>query len=173
MEIAQDERARMAFTELKGWPPGARQQPYEVLVDIDTFLFEFRSAYEILGKFLLRFFAEILGRRVKEAEIRAYLESKGIDMSWSDELREHRKLFFHEQAPWLAVRVANWDPWDGDLIILAHAGANPEDSSESIPFQQMSAIYSGMAKSLQHLHEWLLDEIALLEQRLCPSRPSA
>jgi hypothetical protein len=78
---------------------------YELLLDMDSFIFETRSLYEIVGKFLVALFDILFGRKINEADLQSILAEKGIDTRWITELRESRKLFFHQTAPWLAVQV--------------------------------------------------------------------
>lgn len=99
--------------------PSDRRQPYRILLEVDTFIFEFRSMYENLGKFLVLFFDRILGRGITQAAIKSELAERGVDMRWAAELDQHRKVFFHQQAPWLAVRVKSWDVFDAELLILS------------------------------------------------------
>lgn len=58
---------------------------YEILLDVDAFIFESRSTYEIVGKFLLDFFDRIFGSKVKENEIIAVQKSEGLDTRWIEE----------------------------------------------------------------------------------------
>jgi hypothetical protein len=51
------------------WVPSQRELPYEALLELDSFVFEFRSAYEILGKFLRAFSKDILGKPVGEQDL--------------------------------------------------------------------------------------------------------
>ena len=53
--------------------------PYEILIDVDSFLFESRSAHEIVGKFLREFFDRILDKQVNETDLQALLRVKYLD----------------------------------------------------------------------------------------------
>jgi hypothetical protein len=162
--VSGDKDALRAFQTGKGWIPSERDRPYKVLLEVDTFIFEFRSAYEILGKFLVLFFKVFLHRPVTEDAIKAVLKSRGVSMEWADELQAHRKIFFHEQAPWLAIRVKDWEHFSAELLILSHSGANSDDPAEVIPFDRLRAIFAGMEISLRHIQEWMMSEIEQLER---------
>jgi len=69
---------------------------------MDSFIFETRSLYEIVGKFLVTLFEILFDRKITQEELKSLLSSQGIDTRWIDELRDARILFFHETAPWLA-----------------------------------------------------------------------
>jgi hypothetical protein len=136
---------------------------FGLLLAIDGFLFEFRSTYEILGRFL-QSFCELLGEpKPTEAELLALLNSRGSATHWAVTLRERRKLFFHETAPWIAYRVHSLDPFDGDEIILHEPGADPEAPTEALAWEELQGIYQGFAESLSVFQEWLLEKIAALE----------
>jgi len=84
--------------------------PYELLVDIDCFLFESRSTYEMVGKFLREFYYRILDRKVNEDEIKSMLSERGADVRWIEELSQNRNLFIHETAPWIALKIESIKP---------------------------------------------------------------
>src|SRR5581483_6878439 len=76
---------------------------WQISIDIDSFLFEARSAYELLGKFLHAFFALIFERRITEEQVVGAVKDLGGEVAWIPILRENRKLFFHNTSPWIAV----------------------------------------------------------------------
>ena len=84
--------------------------PYRLLVDLDSFLFELRSTYEIVGKFLGGFFGRVLGRKLQEAEVIAALEASGNDTKWIGMLRRERVVSFHQTAPWIVFEVERGEP---------------------------------------------------------------
>lgn len=146
------------------WVPSQRELPYEALLELDSFVFEFRSAYEILGKFLRAFSKDILGKPVGEQDLLKVLEARGIPTAWARELQERRKFLFHEHAPWLSYRIMRVDPLDAEPVFLAHVDADPDDLSEAIPVSTPQSIYSGFDSALKELQAWALREITALEQ---------
>lgn len=62
--------------------------PPSLLLDMDSFIFETRSLYEIMGKFLVELFRTLFGRAVTEADLQAILSASEIDTRWIAELRE-------------------------------------------------------------------------------------
>jgi hypothetical protein len=145
------------------WTPTQRQLPYEVLLELDAFIFEFRSAYEILGKFLVEFSKRILGKTVKEEDLLRILSAAGINISWARELQNRRKFWFHEHAPWLVYKISNPDPLDAELIFLAHVDADPFNDNEALSLRSLNLIYAGFDRALQELQSWVLSEISSLE----------
>lgn len=142
-----------------GWVPSQRNQPYEILLEFDAYVFEFRSAYELLGKFMRLFSQEILATEVNEKDLIQILETRGIAMTWAVELKKHRILFFHQQAAWLAFNVSATEPFDPEPVFLMDADSDPRDTESTISLLQLSRIYSGFDQSLRELQQWALLEI--------------
>jgi len=137
--------------------------PCEILVEVDSFFFESRSAYEIVGKFLREFFQRIWAEDVSEAEIIRPLEEERIDTRWIKQLRDHRVLFFHHTAPWIALEVVSWEPHRFDLLVLKKLV--PDDPSDVIHFNELVEIYRGFATSMNALHRFVLKRIEEFEAR--------
>jgi hypothetical protein len=137
--------------------------PYEILAEVDSFFFESRSAYEIVGKFLAKFFDRVLAEHVSETEIIAQLERERIDTRWIKQLRDHRVLFFHHTAPWIALEVVSWEPRRFDLLVFKKLV--PNDPQDVILFKQLVEIYRGFAGSMAALHRFVLKKIEEFEAR--------
>jgi hypothetical protein len=132
---------------------------YELLLEMDSFLFESRSLYEVMGKFLRTLFHVLFARTVSEAELLSILSTAGIGLEWVEELRENRKFFFHETAPWLAVKRENgvFNP------VLLKRNTVTFDSSDVIDFEILRNIYDGFIKSANELHRYTVEQIRLYE----------
>jgi hypothetical protein len=139
--------------------PENKELSYELLLDMDSFVFETRSLYEIMGRFLVALFRALFDRTVTESDLQSLLSSAGIDTRWIAELRENRKLFFHETAPWLAVQVQRehmaFDP------ILLKKQTTSFDSSDFVDFATLREIYEGFLKSATELHRYVMEQIRL------------
>jgi len=164
-ELSQRDDLRDFIDGGYGWIPSQRGLPYEALLELDSFIFEFRAAYEILKNFLLAFSTLILGKRVGKAELMDVLTSAGVSTDWVDELQKHRNFLIHEHAPWILFRVRQLEPPDFEPVFLAHVDADPEDPAESIDIKTLSRIYAGFDRSLQELQRWAIAEISQLEAR--------
>lgn len=137
---------------------------YETLADIESFIFESRSAFEITGRFLGQLFRDILGCDMALPEIERQLRDRGVDTRWIEELRANRILFFHDTAPWIAVYVDSLQPLKLELVVLkknVHDFTNPDDYFH---FQKLREIYAGFTSSLDALAEFVKDEIRLFEE---------
>jgi hypothetical protein len=159
MPKVEDALARQgAFT------PRDKDLPYELLLDMDSFVFETRSLYEILGKFLVELFRTLFGRAVTETDLQSILSGNNIDTRWIAELRENRKLFFHETAPWVAVEVKcetmNFDP-----VLLKRQVITFDDPDSFVSFAQLRDIYDGFVGSVTELHRFIMEQIRLHESK--------
>jgi len=139
-----------------------KELPYELLLDMDSFIFETRSLYEIVGKFLVHLVRALFGEAVTEADLQALLSANGIDTRWIEELRENRKLFFHQTAPWLAVSVG--DGMKFDPILLKKPVQTFDDPDSFVEFDRLREIYNGFVESVTDLHRYVLEQIRLREE---------
>jgi hypothetical protein len=162
-ELGQTEDLSELVRDGYAWMPTQKLLPYELLLEVDGFIFEFRSCYEILGKFLKAFSLDILGKQIVEQDLIALLAAQGIDNSWAKTLQEQRKLWFHEHAPWMAYRIKNIDPLDADPVFLANIDTDPSDTTATVSLSTLSRIYSGFSRALQEFQDWALREIGALE----------
>lgn len=156
-----------------GYPIAEKSLPYEILVDIDSFLFESRSAYEIVGRFLREFFKQILGRDITEAQLIELLEVRIPETRWIKELRENRIRFFHETAPWIALKIISKVPLRFELLVLKRNVKDFEDPNDYIHFEQLRSIYHGFIYSLDALHQWVIgtiEEFEVVEENRHPGR---
>ena len=137
--------------------------PYEILVDIDSFIFESRSAYEIVGRFLVEFFERVLKRKVSESELKELLEVRIPDIRWIEELRNNRILFFHNTSPWIAVQIVQKTPLEFELVVLKGNVRNFENPDNYIKLEQLRAIYQEFEYSLAALQQWVIGQIEVFE----------
>ena len=139
-----------------------KELPYELLLDMDSFIFETRSLYEIVGKFLVHLFRALFGKAVTEADLQARLSANGIDTRWIEELRENRKLFFHQTAPWLAVSVG--DGMKFDPVLLKRSVQTFDAPDSFVEFDRLREIYNGFVESVTELNRFILEQIRLHEE---------
>ena len=93
------------------------------------------------------------------------LAARDIAIEWIAFLREHRKLFFHEQAPWIGYRVRTIEPFDGDPVFLPDVDSEPEDA-DAITTRDLGMVHRGFGQALNELQVWALAEIERLESRV-------
>lgn len=138
-----------------------KELAYELLLEMDSFVFETRSLCEIMGKFLVALFRALFDSTVTEPELQSLLSTAGIDTRWIAELRENRKLFFHETAPWLAVQV-QLENLILDPIFLKKQ-TTTFDLDDFVDFATLREIYEGFVSSATELHRYIMEQIRLHE----------
>jgi hypothetical protein len=126
---------------------------WELMLDIDSFVHQMRSAYEITGKFLKELFLRLFERQVSEPDIKDALQKRSVDTAWARVLQEARKDFFHERAPGgVAVEVYTANPSASlDLFIL-------REGTEPFRLRECRTIYDGFSKTLVAIENWICDE---------------
>jgi hypothetical protein len=143
--------------------PNDKELPYELLLDMDSFIFETRSLYEIMGKFLVHLFRALFGKPLAEDDVQTILSSANIDTRWIGELRENRKLFFHQTAPWIAVRVEG-EEMKFDPVLLKRQVQTFDDPVSLVEFDRLREIYNGFVESVTELNRFMLEQIRLHEE---------
>jgi hypothetical protein len=138
--------------------------PFELIIDLDSFLFESRAAYELTGKFLRKFFSSIFERSMKESTIVQTLANSGLDTEWITKLREARHALIHDVTGWPALEVVDEDPTRFELVLLMKNVDTLEDPKSFAHFEDFRAIQLGLWGSLEEIENWLMNEIASFEQ---------
>ncbi len=135
---------------------------WNLSVDVESFLFEARSAYELLGRFLSEFFRLIFEREVTEREAIAAVQDLGGDVTWIPLLRESRNLFVHNATSWLAVERAQASPPQFDLLLLRRNLEILTDA-DFIHFRDCREVQRGLATCVKKVALWIANEIAAVE----------
>ena len=137
---------------------------YDICVSVDSFYFEFRSCYEVLGNFMKTFCMKILDRKINEVELIKVLDNKNIDIKWIDQIRENRKLLFHENAPWIALDIEKRTPLVCSLLIMKENLQNDNDEIYITQYDLKNAA-DGMQKSIFALFDWLTAQVDEFEKQ--------
>ena len=132
---------------------------YDICASVDSVLFESRSAYEITGRFVGRFCEVILNRRVTQEDLVGVLDDAGHDVSWVEELRGNRILFFHETAPWIALEIQEREPLQFQLLVLKENLKDFDDRSKFLTQSELQDAWDGYEKSMVVIKEWLEGQI--------------
>lgn len=139
-----------------GFMPQDGELPYKLLASLDAFIYECRSTYEIVGKFLRRFSETFLASPITEQQVATILRDAGLDDTWIPDLADHRKLFFHSTAPWVALKITSRSPFRAELLVLRRNISDLTDAEHVIPFERLRAIHAGLGASLAQLQQWLI-----------------
>jgi hypothetical protein len=137
--------------------------PFQLVADIDAFIFETRSAYEILGKYVTALFQLLFGRRLTEQDLKEVLQHSGLDHTWTFLLQEERKLFFHNTAPWIAVALSE-SGTQYELIILRRNAQTLDEPEDFATLSQYNQIFNGFIAALERLQIHVLAEIEKFER---------
>jgi hypothetical protein len=164
LKLAAEDAKEIQANRERGtvWIVPNEQIAYELLADVEAFIFESRSIYEILGKFLVTLHKTIFNRLLSEDDLKTVLRNGGLDVGWTTLLRNERKLFFHDTAPWLALRYD--DGSAPELLIVRQNVKTLEDPESYARLSDYNQIYSGLAHALDKLQEQILREIERRER---------
>jgi hypothetical protein len=135
---------------------------YELLLDMESFIFESRSLYEFIGEFLRNLFEIAFQRQMKEKQWISILQRRGIDTCWIDVLSDTRKLFFHETAPWLAIEF-QLSPKRFSPILLKRAVQTISGPHDFVSLDELHGIYDGFVHALTELRLFVMEEIRRAE----------
>jgi len=138
---------------------------YDICVAIDALYFESRSAYEIFGRFVRTFAEKILNCKFTEKKIQQVLIDSGQETDWIEEVREHRKLFFHETAPWIALSILKRQPLKLSLIVMKVNLRNLDDPSKYITQQQLIDSWNAFERAISIICDWLKEQIDVFEKK--------
>ena len=144
------------------WTVPNETLPFQLVADIDAFIFETRSAYEILGKYITALFQLLFGRRLTEQDLKEVLQRSGLDHTWTFLLQEERKLFFHNTAPWIAVAVSESGKYE--LIVLRRNARTLDEPEDYATLSQYNDIFNGFMAALERLQSHILAEIEKFER---------
>jgi hypothetical protein len=161
LKLADDEAERIKINRNTGtvWSLSDDRLTYELLAGIDAFIFEARSIYEILGKFLVTFCRNIFGQAVTEEILKGILREAGLDVAWATLLHDERILFFHQTAPWLALMFDDTKSAPPELLIVRGNVKTLDDPESFMRLSDYDRIYSGLANALDKLQEYLVARI--------------
>jgi hypothetical protein len=158
-EVAQLSNLDEHVEKQAGFVPNDKDLPYKILAAVDLFVYESRSTYEIVGKFVRSFSKEILETHLDEEQVKAVLRTSGIEDSWIADLADQRKLFFHDTAPWIALKIFSRTPLKTDLLILKRDVCDLGESPDVISFNRLKAIHDGLLLAMGALQAWLIKRV--------------
>jgi hypothetical protein len=171
-EVADLKDLEEHIQEQAGFVPKDGHLPYRLLASIDAFIYEFRSTYEIVGRFLVAFSARILGSQLTEQQVTSLLRESGISDAWVADLADQRKVFFHNTAPWIAVKIVSRRPLACELLILRRNVRDLEGSPEVIEFDRVKAVQTGLFAAMHRLQAWLIDRVVEVDTDMLRNVPS-
>jgi hypothetical protein len=166
LKLAADDSKQIKTNRETGtvWRVPNESIAYELLADVEAFIFEARSTYEILGKFLVTFLRVIFNQVLTEGDIKTVLRDGGLDVAWTTFLRDERVLFFHDTAPWLALMFHESETDSPELLIVRENVKTLDDPETFARLADYNGIYSGLVNALDNLQRHILAEIDRYEK---------
>ena len=136
---------------------------YNVLLDIDSFLFEIDSCCELITRFM-RLIYNHVGIKVSQEKIgkklREVINNEGKDVAWFDILQRDRNIFIHEAAPYIAIDLSEAGKGSYELIIMKENLKEFTDDTKFIKFiSDFSRISSGFTESKKVLQKHVINII--------------
>lgn len=166
-------------TELRDWSgldeaidgqhcfrPARPAVSFDICEAVDGLIFEFRSVYELIGKFAKLFAREMLGIAVTQDELLGAVRASGGESDWVELVREHRILFFHEAAPWIAMQVHRRKPASCSLLVMKGNIGSFENPQDYLTEHQLVAAISGLKAAVPAVVEWLEARLAETESSM-------
>ncbi len=120
------------------------------------------SAREGTGRSLAR--GKILNKRISEKDLLAVLRREGHDVAWIEAIREGRKLFFHQTAPWIALQINVRHPLECSLLVMKENLHKFDDPEKYVTQQQLVDAIQGLQRAMWAVQQWLEDQIVEAEQ---------
>ncbi len=128
----------------------------DLVLDIDSFLFEVWSCVELMDTVLKRAYRDTatpFRNSGKLALTRAVLLQEGRGVKRIDRIAELRHFFTHQATPYPAVELSSSDP---ELVILKENVVHLDDESKFVRLSELSVIVRGFVESKGSLQEHLI-----------------
>jgi hypothetical protein len=131
---------------------------------VDAFIFQYRSAYEMVGEFVRQFSAAILDTRltwVRPQVMEEIAKQIGSDTAWMRTLWRARHHFVHDRSPWIGVRDTPGSI--PEVFILKSDTSTPFNPDDCLSVAQLQEIHRGFKHGVDECANWLVAKIRSLE----------
>jgi hypothetical protein len=131
---------------------------------VDAFIFQYRSAYEMIGEFVRQFCAEILDTRLtwgRPQVMEEIAKEIGAGTAWMYTLWRARHHFVHDRSPWIGVRVAGSST--PEVFILKSDTSTLANPDDCLSVSQLQEIHRGLSRGVDDCADWLVGRIKSLE----------
>ncbi len=130
---------------------------YQLIADIDAFLFEVDACTKLMHKLFQRLRAHasspIPDNKVTAA-LRDSLRKFGVGEGWFRILDRNRNFFIHEGTPYLAIDISNDAAWD--LLIMKENLSKFDQPKKFFRFSELQDIANGFACAKDALQKYLM-----------------
>ena len=128
---------------------------YELLVDINAFIFELNIVWELKKK-LLQFVSCHLGKPIKSDELTLQIKEVVGNSEWFSELDRLRNFLMHQGSPYIAVDVTDGTDKPSLIVMLKNVKVfdNPK---HYIKLESLNKIVAGFDDSKKLLQNHLIN----------------
>jgi hypothetical protein len=140
----------------------------ELLLDVDSFLVEFRAALELTEDFLLEVLSQALGLAYTDQSLRDELRQAEVPTDWISVLWTSRDLAVHKTSFALAVAILREDPLEWELIVQRGFPRDVREVVDPIDLSWFRSVYSDFTTMLQRVDAWLISKVEHHEQAHAP-----
>ncbi len=131
---------------------------YELIADIDAFLFEVNSSAEIIRR-LFQLLHAHAGAPIADDKLtgvlRDVLSNAGVRDNWFKDLDRNRNFVAHEGTPYLAVDISNNGRWD--LLIMKENLRKFDEPKKFFTLSELQGIANGFQKAKAPLQKYLIE----------------
>jgi hypothetical protein len=134
---------------------------YQLLIDIDSLLFELNACCEFMQDFV----SKIYNHTEKNIEkknagkiIKKIIVDSGGSADWFNKLDKHRNFFMHVGTPYFAIDFSNM-PKKYDLLIMKENLKRFDDKDKYIPLSELGHIVKGFIHARRVLQQHLIEHI--------------
>lgn len=121
----------------------------------------------MLRTFVVKFIRHILKIRSNEKEAEKILKqamlNAGHTTDWVEDLRENRRAFFHQTAPWFGMQLTSREPRRYELLILSENVADLE-SARYVEFEKYRQIWQGLGNCVNDMTRWTVGKLDEVDQ---------
>ncbi len=137
---------------------------YQLLIDIDSLLFELNSCCELMSEFIRRIYNHT-GIRIEKKDIgkkiKSIIRDKNGNLRWFIDLDKNRNFFIHKGAPYIAVDLSN--KLEYDLLIMKENLRAFDNEEKFIRLSTLAEIVAGFLEARAIFKEHLIQYIKSLK----------
>jgi hypothetical protein len=136
--------------------PWDQELTLDLVLDIDSFLFEIFASAELMDTLLKRAYKDTRTPFKKVGKLgltRSVLQQEGKDVGWLDRVAELRNFFIHQATPYPAVELSSNVP---ELIVLRENVMYLDDDSKFVKLSELGTIVWGFQETKEALQNHLL-----------------
>jgi hypothetical protein len=157
--VADCSHAERVAASNKTLPIKPDDLPFELLLDLEVLMLEFRSAFEMLRRYLLCVHKLLALPRPKEPDLVAELEAGGVPTAWIAVLKNRRDRLAHEAPGWIAYRVKSFSPLVAQELFTNTPGMDEGLIADALSIDDIRAIPEGMSRALDHFQDALVERV--------------